>query len=195
MKQMEMLFENILRKVNENNDHTFLHQYIGYADWSTWARGQAWAVHGFTTSYRYTKYQPFLDKAVGAANYFLSHLPSSTDLIPYWDFDAPHNSTAPYQPRDTSAAAICASALVELSQFVTVSEIRDRLLSSAKDIVNQLTTPKYLIIGNKDYLLRAIIANGTQGPYPNSHYDVATVYGEYYLTEAALRLYKLGHFF
>jgi unsaturated chondroitin disaccharide hydrolase len=165
---------------------------IGYADWSTWSRGQAWAVYGFTTSYRFTKYQPFLDKAVGAANYFLSHLPSSTDLIPYWDFDAPYNSTIPYQPRDTSAAAIFASALVELSQYVTVTETRDRFLSSAKAIVDQLTTPTYLILGNKDYLLRALIANGTQGPYPKSHYDVATIYGDYYLTETALRLFKLG---
>jgi len=61
----------------------------GYADWSTWSSGQAWAVHGFTIAYRYTKYQPFLDKAIGAANYFLSRLTSATDLVPYWDFDAP----------------------------------------------------------------------------------------------------------
>ncbi len=43
--------------------------------------------------------------------------------------------------------------------------------------------------------MRALIANGTQGPYPNSHYNVATVYGDYYLTEAALRLFKLGYLF
>ncbi len=169
--------------------------FIGYADWSTWSRGQAWAIHGFTTAYRYTKYQPFLDKAVGAANYFLSHLPSSTDLVPYWDFDSPHNSTIPYQPRDTSAAAICASGLVELSQYVTDPETKDKFLTSAKAIVDQLTTPTYLILGNKDYILRAIMANGTQGPYPEKPYDVATVYGDYYLTETVLRLFKLGYGF
>ncbi len=88
---------------------------IGYADWSTWSRGQAWSVYGFTTAYRYTKYQPFLDKAIGAANYVLNHLPSSSDMIPYWDYDAPKNSTISFQPRDTSGAAVFASALVELS--------------------------------------------------------------------------------
>lgn len=165
--------------------------FIGYADWSTWARGQAWSVHGFTIAYRYTKYQPFLDKAIGAANYFLSHLPSTSDMIPYWDFDAPHNSSIAYQPRDTSAAAIFASGLVELSQYVTVPATRDYFLASAKSIVDQLTTPTYLIFGNKDYILRAIIANGTQGPYPEKPYDVATVFGDYYLIQTILRLYKL----
>ncbi|CAF5088279.1 unnamed protein product, partial [Rotaria sp. Silwood1] len=105
-------------------------------------------------------------KAIGAANYFLSHLPSSTGLIPYWDFDASHNSTLKYQPRDTSAAAIFASGLVELSQYVTIPKTKDYFLSSAKSIVDQLASPTYLILGNKDYVLRAIIANGTQGPYP-----------------------------
>lgn len=168
-----------------------VYYFQGYADWSTWSRGQAWAVHGFTIAYRYTKYQPFLDKAIGAANYFLSHLPSSTDLIAYWDFDAPHNSTIPYQPRDTSAAAIVASGLVELSQYVTESALKNQFLTSAKSIVDQLTSPTYLIYGHTDYVLRAVIGNGTQGPYPTKPYDVATVFGDYYLTQAVLRLSKL----
>jgi unsaturated chondroitin disaccharide hydrolase len=142
-------------------------------------------------AYRYTKYQPFLDKAIGAANYFLSHLPSSTDMISYWDFDAPYNSTIRYQPRDTSAAAIFASGLVELSQYVTVSEIKDRFLTSAKAIVDQLTSPTYLILNHPGYVLHAVIANGTQGPYPEKPYDVATVFGDYYLTQTVLRLLKL----
>jgi hypothetical protein len=165
--------------------------HIGYADWSTWARGQSWSVHGFTIAYRYTKYQPFLDKAIGAANYVLTHLPSSTDLIPYWDYDAPYNSTIPYQPRDTSAAAIFASGLVELSQYVPTPELKDRFLTAAKAIVDQLCSPKYLIFGNPDYKLPAVIANGTVGPYPHNPYDVALAYGDYYLTQAAVRLAKL----
>ncbi len=136
-----------------------------------------------------------MDKAIGAANYFLSHLPSSTDSIPYWDFDALHNSSIPYQPRDTSAASIFASGLVELSQYVTESEIKEKFLTSAKAIVDQLTSPTYLILGNKDYILRAVMANGTQGPYPEHPYDVATVFGDYYLTQTVLRLYKLGYSF
>jgi len=71
-------------------------------------------------------------------------------LIPYGDFDALHNSTIADQPRDTSAVAICASGLVELSQYVTEPEVKDKFLTSVKAIVDQLTSPTYLILGNKD---------------------------------------------
>ena len=112
-------------------------------------------------------------------------------MIPYWDFDAPHNSTIAYQPRDTSAASILASGLVELAQYVSAPDLKSQYLTSAKAIVDQLTTPAYLIAGNKDYQIRALIANGTLGPYPSRSYDVATVFGDYYLTQAALRLHKI----
>jgi unsaturated chondroitin disaccharide hydrolase len=163
--------------------------YIGYADWSTWGRGQSWSVHGFTIAYRYTKYQPFLDKAIGAANYVLSHLP--TDLVTYWDYDAPYNSTIPYQPRDTSASAIFASALVELSQYASTPDLKDRFLTNAKAIVEELSSPKYMIYGDENYKLPALLANGTMGPYPKNRYNVALPYGDYYLTQAVIRLSKL----
>lgn len=165
---------------------------VGYADWSTWARGQSWAVYGFTVTYRYTKHQPFLDKAIGAANYVLTHLPSSTDLIAYWDYDAPYNSTIPYQPRDTSAAAVFASGLIELSEYAPTTELKDRYLTTAKSIVAQLSTSKYLINGNPAYKLPAILANGTWGTYPKNPYDIALSYGDYYFTQAIVRLSKLS---
>ncbi len=164
---------------------------IGYADWSTWSRGQACGVYGFTMVYRYTRYQPFLDKAIGAANYFLSRLPSSTDLIPYWDFDAPFNSTIPYQPRDTSAAATLASGLIELSEYVMDSSLKDRFLNSSKAIIDQLSSRKYLMNGNKDYKLPALLANATLGPYPKNPYDKAFSFGDYFFTQAVVRLSKL----
>ena len=116
-------------------------------------------------------------------------------MIPYWDVDSPHNSTIAYQPRDTSAATIFSSALVELSQQVTEPDLRDKFLSTPKAIVDQLTTSTYLILDNKDYVLRATMANGTHGPYPGKPYDVATVFGDYYLTQTVLRLMKLGFSF
>ncbi len=112
-------------------------------------------------------------------------------MIPYWDYDAPHNSTIAYQPRDTSAAAIFASALVELSQYAPTPDLKDRFLTSAKGIVDQLSSPKYMIYGNKDYKLHALLTNGTIGPYPERPYDISLPYGDYYLTQALIRLAKL----
>ena len=109
----------------------------------------------------------------------------------YWDYDAPHNSTLQYQPRDTSGAAIFASALVELSQYVPTSDMKDQFLTSSKAIIDQLSSPNYMIYGDRDYKLPALLANGTIGSYPKSPYDVSLVYGDYYLTQAVIRLSKL----
>lgn len=163
----------------------------GYANWSTWSRGQSWAIYGFTETYRFTGYQPFLDKAIGAANYVLTRLANDTDLIPYWDYDSPYNSTIPYQPRDTSAAAIFASALLELQQYAPTTELKNRYLDTAKTIIEQLTGPKYMIFGVSAYKLPALLANGTWGPYPEKPFDLSLSYGDYYLTQAIVRLSKL----
>ncbi|RZL31544.1 MAG: glucuronyl hydrolase, partial [Pedobacter sp.] len=60
----------------------------GFSDGSTWARGQAWGIYGFTTSYRETKDKRFLNTAVKMADFFLDHSNLPSDGIPYWDFNA-----------------------------------------------------------------------------------------------------------
>jgi unsaturated chondroitin disaccharide hydrolase len=79
----------------------------GHASDSTWARGQAWAVHGLAAAARATGDPDLAEAALRAARWFLDHL--GPDLIPPWDFDAPPNG-----PRDASASAIVASALLDL---------------------------------------------------------------------------------
>jgi len=55
----------------------------GYADDSSWARGQAWAVYGAAMMYRYTGAQVWLDTFNRVTAYFMERLPD--DLVPYWD--------------------------------------------------------------------------------------------------------------
>lgn len=77
----------------------FSHQ--GYSDESCWARGQAWGILGFAQTFEWTGNLEFLSTARSLADYFIGHLPG--DGVPYWDFDAPVDSSC---PRDTSAGMV-----------------------------------------------------------------------------------------
>jgi unsaturated chondroitin disaccharide hydrolase len=94
----------------------------GVAPGSTWARGQAWAVHGLVSAARATGESDLQAAAERAARWFLDHLPA--DLIPPWDFDAPPGA------RDASAAAIVASALLDLGWDEDAKRLLDALLAS-----------------------------------------------------------------
>lgn len=150
----------------------------GYSNSSTWSRGEAWAVHGFTMSYRFTHDATFLTTAQNSADYFLSHLPA--DKVPYWDFSLP--STAG-QPRDTSAAAIAASGLVELSSFTTDATRKARYLDGARDILAALSSPAYLAENTTN---QAVLLHGTQNK-PAGSYDTGLIFGDYYFIEALQR--------
>lgn len=64
--------------------------------------------------YRETKDSRYLEQAKNVAHFLMDHPRLPEDKIPYWDFDAPD---IPNALRDASAAAIMASALIELSQY------------------------------------------------------------------------------
>jgi unsaturated chondroitin disaccharide hydrolase len=85
----------------------------GYAAESAWARGASWALYGFALSYRYTGEIRFLEASLRVARFFVSRLPE--DGIPYWDFFLPEDALKA-MPRDSSAAAIAASGLLELAE-------------------------------------------------------------------------------
>ncbi|PVZ04624.1 glycoside hydrolase family 88 protein [Actinomycetospora cinnamomea] len=145
----------------------------GFRDDSTWARGQAWAVYGFTTAYRYTRDERYLDTARRTADWFVAHLPP--DRVPYWDFDVPQ---APPQPRDSSAAAITASALLELSQLDPSRASSD--VDAARAMLASLASPAYL---SRNTPSRSILLHGTQN-LPDGQQDSGIMFGDYYFVEA-----------
>ena len=103
----------------------------GYSDDSMWARGQAWAIYGFTMVYRETNDPKFLDFAHKVARVYLDRL-TTEDLIPYWDFNAPG---IPNEPRDASAAAIVSSALIELSSYTKDKNLKNEYLTKSKKMI------------------------------------------------------------
>jgi unsaturated chondroitin disaccharide hydrolase len=154
----------------------------GYADSSMWARGQSWAIYGFTMVYRETKDKKFLNFVQHVADVYLDKLPA--DMIPYWDFNAP---VIPNAPRDASAAAITASALLELS---TLSKDKIKAAVYRKKAVQMLVS-----LSSDKYQARntnnAFLLHST-GHKPNGgEIDASIIYADYYYLEALLRLKKI----
>ena len=144
---------------------------------STWSRGQAWAVHGFATAYRETGDPRLLETARLTADWFLDHLPA--DHVPPWDFDA----TGTGEPRDSSAAAIAASGLLQLGRLDPDGLRGRRYVAAAREILASLTSG-YLASGQGS---DALLLHGTYNR-PDGRADSGLVWGDYYLLEALLRL-------
>ncbi len=153
----------------------------GYADESDWARGQAWGLYGFTETYGNTGNKDFLEQARHIADFIIDNPKIPDDRIPYWDYDAPD---IPNAPRDASAAAITASALLELQKYVPGK--RETYIKYAEEILKTLSTPEYLAKpgGNKGFLLMHSVGNIHTGEDINN----ALNYADYYFLEALIRL-------
>jgi hypothetical protein len=167
------------------DDGTILSQETvqGYGDETTWARGQAWGLYGFVMTSRESGEPRFLDTAQALADWFIAHLPA--DFVPYWDFDAPG---IPDEPRDSSAAAIAASGLLELSDRVADLSDREFYLGAAESILASLMSEAYLSDGVES---SGILLHGTGNKPNNTEVDVSLIYGDYYFTEALLRYLTL----
>ncbi|WP_290208595.1 glycoside hydrolase family 88 protein [Bacteroides acidifaciens] len=157
----------------------------GYADSTMWARGQAWGVYGYTVVYRETKDPKYLDFAQKVTDVYLERLPE--DKVPYWDFNAPG---IPDAPRDASAAAVVASALLELSTYLP-NGTGKRYKDAAVEMLASLNSDSYQSGKSKpSFLLHSV------GHWPaHSEIDASIIYADYYYIEALLRLKRLqeGH--
>lgn len=150
----------------------------GYSDESTWARGEGWAIYGYTVVYRETGEKRFLDFVTKVADTYLSRLPG--DYVPYWDFDDPR---IPDCPRDASAACVVASGLLELSRYVD-DETSERYMDAATKMLASLGSDRYRSNErNPSFLLHST------GHHPaGSEVDASIIYADYYYIEALTRL-------
>lgn len=150
----------------------------GYADESDWARGQAWALYGYTTCYRYTHDQKYLDQAEKVYNFIFNGKNLPEDLIPYWDYDAPN---IPNEPRDASAAACTASALYELETYAPGKGYK----ATADKIMESLASPAYRAeVGtNGNFILMHSVGSIPHG----AEIDVPLNYADYYFLEGLMR--------
>ncbi|WDF69322.1 glycoside hydrolase family 88 protein [Sphingobacterium oryzagri] len=165
----------------------------GAFDESAWARGQGWALYGYTMMYRETADEQYLKQAQLIAQFILSHPSLPNDLIPYWDFDkdkiAPTDRNyANKDLRDVSAAALYASALLELSQYVDRKDAT-YYMQSAETILRNLSKAPYLAPTGTN---GGFILQHSVGALPgNSEVDVPLTYADYYYVEALVRYQRL----
>lgn len=158
----------------------------GYANESAWARGQAWGLYGFTVMYRETKDKKYLEQANKIAHFILSHPNLPTDKIPYWDFNAPD---IPHALRDASAAAIMASALIELSGYAEKT-LSKEYMKTVEIILRSLSSSPYKAAAgiNGGFLIQHCV-----GHLPaKSEVDVPLTYADYYFVEAMKRYKALS---
>ena len=168
----------------ETGDIRYRETVQGYAHESAWARGQAWALYGFTMMYRETGRKEYLEAAENIAEMILKHLPE--DGIPYWDFNAPD---IPDALRDASAGAIMASAFIELCTLTSDKGAAETYLEAAKKQLLTFSSEEYLARPGENgfFLLKHCVGNIPE----NSEVDVPLSYADYYFLEALIRYSKL----
>jgi uncharacterized protein YyaL (SSP411 family) len=152
----------------------------GAHDTSAWARGQGWALYGYTMMYRETKEKKYLIQAEGIAKFIINHSNLPSDKIPYWDFNAPN---IPNEERDASAAAIYASALLELSKYSP--KHKSQYIAFAKQILISLSSSSYTAKqGENNYF---ILMHSVGHKPLKSEINTPIIYADYYYLEALLR--------
>ena len=149
----------------------------GLSNSSTWSRGQAWAITSFTAAAEATGRSDFLADARKTADYFIAHLPS--DGVPYWDFNAP---VTPTTPRDSSAAAVAADALLRLAKLLPGTD-GATYFNAAVHILTSLASPAYLAGGTSS---PGILLHGARY-VPKDQSDGALIFGDYYFLDAINR--------
>ena len=155
----------------------------GLTDESTWARGQAWGLYGFTVCYENSKDPKFLAQAENIAKFIMNHPKTPKDKIPIWDYDV-HNAldTEERAPRDASAAAVIASALLELS-----TQVKDgkKYVDYAEAILKSLSSDAYLAKPDENSFF--ILKHSVGAFLYNSEIDTPINYADYYYLEALKR--------
>ena len=149
---------------------------------TAWSRGQSWAIYGYAMMYRETRDPAYLEFAQKVSDFAINHPNMPVDGVPYWDYGAPG------EERDTSAASIMASGLLELSTFVPGDKGAKYRAFAVKQLLSLCTDEYFAKPGeNGDWLLKHGVGHKPAG----SEIDTPLDYGDYYFLEALLRFRSL----
>ena len=151
----------------------------GYASGSSWTRGQAWALYGFVLSYIHTSDKKYLDTSKKIAHYFIANS-AKNDWLPLVDFRAPPEPVM----YDSTSAMISACGLLELANQTGEYEA-ELYYDAAVKLLR--TSEKNFADWNTE--TDGIIGKGTAAYHGRPEdTEVPIIYGDYFFTEAVLRL-------
>lgn len=166
----------------------------GWSPDSCWARGLTWALYGFGNAYAMTGIVHYRDTARKCADYYLKKTPFETGAsagpgIPPYDFDDPRQPVLV----DSSAAAIAASGLLQLSRDEVDPDRAGRYRQAAFTILDTLSSPAYLAFEDPDWegILKQAVYHYPEGVGVGE----SGLWGDYFFVEAldvALKLLESG---
>lgn len=157
----------------------------GNRDGSAWARGQAWGIYGSAIAYSKLWNEEYKNIFRKIADYFIERLPE--DLVPYWDFDF---DTGSKEPRDSSAGAIAACGMLEMSKYLESDEA-EFYTDAAKRILLALVDNCAVkdSEASNGLLLHGTYAKKTPtNTCNNAGVDECCIWGDYFYLEALTRL-------
>jgi unsaturated chondroitin disaccharide hydrolase len=151
----------------------------GWRSDSAWARGQAWAIHGFTTAYLHTGDVDLLDAAHRAANFYIAATPANG--VPPNDWTDP----SPVVPYEASAAAIAAAGMLHLADASDANDAGDRYRSYGLRILQTLLSTEFIAADTPGW--EGILRHATYHYRNGLGIDESVMWGEYYFVEALER--------
>lgn len=152
----------------------------GWKPDSTWSRGLAWAIYGFTAAHRLSGEMEFLATARGCADCYLRRAPRG--LVPYWDFDLPEEAPHLW---DSSAGAIAASGLWDLSEQVTEEEDQERYRRASLEILRTLCADPFLARSWPEW--EGILLHGVYHFHKDLGVDESVAWGDHFFVEALVK--------
>lgn len=151
----------------------------GWRNDSSWARGLAWSLYGFTSMYALTGNPHWLSTAVANANYWIEHT-SGEDPVPANDFDEP----SPSRRWESSAAACASGGLLMLASLVEDEEQALRYHGHADATIARLCEPEFVAFED-DW--EGILKHGSYHEAKQLGVDESVMWGEYFFVETLAR--------
>ncbi len=148
----------------------------GFRDDGSWARGQAWALYGFGTAYRYTGDRRFLRTAEACADFYIERTGSA--LVPPNDWEEPD----PALPYESSAAAIAAGGMWRLAGLVGDEARARRYAGYALRVLTRLCEPDFLSCGDPEW--EGVLRHGSYHQGKGLGVDESVMWGDYWFLDA-----------